>query len=73
MTNVFGKEFQATLIEPRGTWQGRSKEKLRVTIKHDGRILVARWEGSPVTAFLVQPQRKQITTCRQVVHDDRDN
>ena len=45
ITNVFGKEFQATFVEPRGISQGRSKKKLRPVIKHDGRVFVARHEG----------------------------
>ena len=45
MTNVFGQEFRATFVEPRGTWQGRSKKKLRPVIEHDGRVWVARHEG----------------------------
>lgn len=51
MTNVFGKEFQATFVEPRGVSQGRSRKKLRPVIEHDGRVWVARYEGRPGRFF----------------------
>ena len=51
MTNVFGNESQATLVEPRGTRQGRSAKKLRPLIEHDGRVWIARYEGRPGRFF----------------------
>ena len=49
--NVFGKQFQGTFVEPRKTFQGHSKKKLKPVIEHDGRVWIARYEGRPGRFF----------------------
>jgi hypothetical protein len=51
MTNIFGKEFKPTLVDPLPNRQGRSKKTLRIKVEHDGRVWIARYEGRPGACF----------------------
>lgn len=37
--------------DPKQRGQGRSKKPLRMTVEHDGRVFIARYEGRPGMCF----------------------
>jgi hypothetical protein len=45
------ERFKPTVSDQRPHGQGRSKKPLRISLKHDGRVFVARYEGRPGFCF----------------------